>query len=393
MTTEKTASDSKSQNSQSNAPEKTAAGKTWLFVVAALLPCAGSLYHSMSEPSHPSLAITRPARPLQFATYMYHHGDEPVKAGATLNTEFRFRNMGTTPVTIDQVERSCGCMTPQWTKTVAPGEIGSLQVPLDMTRQTPGFHEYLLTVHYSDPKPHQTSLTIKAVFPEKMVIVQPRALFLSQRSDKPVDFKVAVSDYREDPLHVKSVSATADFVSAKIKRNTISDIIQAAHSIGEGDATLTGTKADIVGTVEGNIPAGRHHVLVTATTDDAEFPVVTVPMVVHGPAFPPGQEAKLNVEHVRLMASDHSNATRKSSVVLTAPTSWEISHAMAWPETLDVHYEPIGNPVGTKQMTRISIELDELPASRTQHGVVQLFANDGKDLVTVNVTLVWPELE
>lgn len=371
-------------------PVSTRASIPWpLF--AALLPCLGSLYFCSVQTPLPSLDVTRPKQSLRFASYMYHHGDEPVKAGATLNTEFRFRNIGTTPVTINEVGRSCGCMTPEWTKTVAPGEIGSLQVPLDMTRQTPGFHEYSLVVKYADPAPQETWLTIKAIFPEKMVIVQPRALFLSQGSDRPIPWQVAVSDYREDPLRVKDVMATAIFVSAEIKRKTVSDIVQVAHSVGADDEPLTGTRAEITGTVTGNVPPGRHHVLIAATTDDDEFPVITIPMMVNGPSYPPGEEAVLNRSSVRLHASDEPDAAREASVILTAPTSWKISHALTWPEELKVRYEPVAGLIGGKQATRVNIKLDELPQSPVKNGVVQLFANDGKDLVTVNVTLVWPE--
>lgn len=369
-------------------------GRSRAYILLALLPCLGSLYCSTADQNLPPLTITRPPQTLQFATYMYHHGDEPVKSGATLHTEFQFRNAGSTTVNIGKVTRSCGCMTPEWTKSLAPGEVGSLDVPLDMTRQTPGFHEYVLTVHYTDPEPHETTLTIKANFPEKMVIVQPRSLYLSQRSDKPVDFQVDVSDYRDTPLRVKNVTATADFVKTTIKRKTMSDIVQVAHSVNGNDSAdepLSGTKAEIAGTVAGNIPPGQHHVLVHATTDDAEYPVVTVPMVIHGPMYPPGKEAVMTPSHVRLMASDTPGTKVEDRVVLLAPPEWEISHAMAWPEELEVTYEPVAGLIEGKQATRVSIKLAKIPELKTPHGNVQLYANDGKDLITVNVSLVWPD--
>lgn len=366
-----------------------------LLIAAALLPCLGAGYFTNVASTAPPLMITRDQPSLLFSSYMYTHQADTIKPGATLHTEFRYRNQGDQPVTIDSVERSCGCMTPRWTKTVAPGEIGSLQIPLDTIRQSPGFHEYLLNVKYTDTKPRQASLTIKATFPEKMVVVQPRALYLSQRSSKPVDFSIAVSDFRDAPLRVTDVEATAAFVATDIYHKTAAEIIQASHTeiANDPEAELEpGSRTDIRGTVAGDIPPGHHHVLVTAKTNDPEYPVVCVPMIVQGPNFPPGAEAKLNVSHIQLDASEHSNARREGSVMLTAPKDWKISRVTAWPEELEVRHEAAGEPTGTHQITRVRIKLASLPASKTKHGLVQLIANDGKDLITVNVSLDWPEI-
>ena len=151
-----------------------------------------------------------------------------------------------------------------------------------------------------------------------------------------------------------------------------------------------GDAEDDVHGVAGGIPAGRHHVLLAAETNDAEFPVITVPMIVNGPAYPAGREAALNSAHVQLVASENSAARRTGSVLLTAPADWTFSHATAWPEQLSVRYDPVGQPTNGQQYTRLSITLTDLPPSRTKDGLVQLIANDGQDLVTVKVSLVWP---
>ncbi len=373
-----------------------------LLIGLALLPCLGAFFMNV-ETDAPPLKVTREQPSLLFSSHMHTHREDSIKPGATLHSEFHFRNRSDQTVTVNSVERSCGCMTPRWTKTVAPGEIGVLRVPLDTIRQSPGFHEYLLTVNYTDTKPRSAFLTIKATFPEKMVVVQPRALYLSQRSSKPVDFSIAVSDFRDKPLRVTDVEATAAFVSADIYHKTAVEIMQASHTVESFDGTDADgsaddeafhdprSRTDIVGTVAGNIPPGHHHVLVTAKTNDPDFPVVSVPMIVQGPEFPAGEEAKLNVSHIQLDASVRSSARREGSVLLTAPTSWKISRVTAWPEELEVRHEAAGEPMGTHQVTRVRIKLADLPKSKTKHGLVQLIANDGKDLITVNVSLDWPE--
>jgi len=49
--------------------------------------------------------------------------------GGDGNTEFTFTNKGKAPVVLSNVRASCGCTTPEWTKTpVAPGEKGTIKV-------------------------------------------------------------------------------------------------------------------------------------------------------------------------------------------------------------------------------------------------------------------------
>ncbi|HIE95481.1 MAG TPA: DUF1573 domain-containing protein, partial [Fuerstia sp.] len=271
--------------------------RTAAVVGLGLLPCLGAWLFAMSPSDQPALTVTKSRPSLLFATYMFHHGEEPVPLAAVLESEFPFVNHGDVPVTIGDITTSCGCMRPRLSqKTVAPGEMGWLTVPIQMVSQSPGPHEYTLTVNYTDTEERQTTLTIKAAFPEKMVVVQPKALYVSQRSAKPLPFTVAISDFRDTPLRVMSVESTASFVSAEISAGGPSGVVQVSHQ-----EEAPGSKAELRGEVAGGIPRGRHHVLVTATTDDVDFPVVTIPMLVNGPAFPPGEAPITSPSQLRLL--------------------------------------------------------------------------------------------
>jgi hypothetical protein len=351
-----------------------------------LLPCLGAGLFAVSPSELAPLTVTKSRPSLLFATYMYHHGEEPVELAAVLESEFPFVNKGDVPVTIGDVTTSCGCMRPQLSqKQVAPGEMGWLTVPIQTVNQSPGSHEYTLTVNYTDTSPRQTTLTIKAVFPEKMVVVQPQALYLSQRTSKPLPFKIAISDFRESPLQVTSVESTAPFVSAQVIAGTSSQIVQMSYEEG-----TPGFMAELRGEVAGGIPPGRHHVLVAATTDDADFPVVTIPMLVNGPAFPPGEAPLTSPSQLTLMASDHPGTRRAAKFDLVMPSAWQISHASAWPSELAVAYEDPRPFSEQEHVLAVVVRLSDLPAKGVSDGVVQLIANDGRDLVTVKVTFVRP---
>lgn len=359
------------------------------LVVLALgfIPALGSLWFATGDEETPALAITKSRSALVFATYLYHHGDEPVRLDSTLESEFRFRNDGPLPVEFGEIERSCGCMNPRLTKKVLqPGEIGSLVVPIQTINQSPGPHEYSLLMHYSDPEPRETTLTIKAVFPEKMVVVQPTALFISQRTEQPADFDLSVSDFRTKPLSVSAVESTAWFVKASVHQPAQSDIVQVSHS---ETAQMPSAVTRITGTVDGSIPPGRHLVLLHAATNDAKFPMVTVPMMITGPVYPEGETPAVSPPQLQFVASRHVDAARQARVVVDIPESWQLTHASSWPEELTVEYKEVSGTDGRLKVVA-SVALDRLPDPAIGQGVVQFVANDGEDLITVPVTILHP---
>lgn len=361
--------------------------RTVLLIVAGLLPCLGSVIFGLRPQPQPPLVVTKSRPSLIFATYLYHHGEEPVAAEATLQSEFRFRNDGAAAVTIDRVDRSCGCMTPQWTKQVAPGEIGSLMVPIQTLNQSPGEHEYTLTVHYRDPQPRQTTLTIKATFPEKMVVVQPSALYMSQSTSQPIPLKISISDFRDSTLNVLGVESTAWFVSAAASREPASGIVQTAWSPDEDVATAT---IRVRGEVAGDIPAGRHDVLIAATTDDPEFPVIVVPIQINGPSYPEGQAPVVSPSQISFVVAPDESVRRNATVKVIMPQGWNVSHATTWPEQLTAEFDEGANVSDFEKMVNVNIRLTEQPAANVADGIVQLVANEGKDLVTIKVRFVRP---
>jgi len=57
------------------------------------------------------------------------HDYGTIVQGSDGNCEFKFVNKGKAPIILNDVKASCGCTTPEWTRTpVAPGEKGSIKV-------------------------------------------------------------------------------------------------------------------------------------------------------------------------------------------------------------------------------------------------------------------------
>ena len=398
------------------------------FVAITLLcvPLAVSAWYQFSETELPILSIQANRPALIFSTYLYHHGEQPIEATSRLRTEFRFRNDGDSPVHIKRVERSCGCMNPMLSsQDVNPGEIASLLVPISTVNQQPGAKEFMLTVHYTDPQPRQANLIIKAVFPEQMVIVEPKALFLSQRTSSKIPFSVRVSDFRDQQLQVTSVVSTSDFVDATLipsattaltpiadpvfnepqftessagliqqasfdsSEDTSADVqlIDHADSIATPHSTSLAT---IEGTVAGNLPAGRHHVLVAAETSDPDYPILTIPMMITGPAYPVGQEVQMTSSVIQLVASEETGARRQGQVAFNSPAEWQFAEPQAWPEQLQVTLKTSPTPVPGRASTVVQVALNELPTKQLKEGVISIPTKDGKNWVTVKITFLWP---
>lgn len=81
---------------------------------------------------------------LQFETDNHDFGNVPEGTMATY--EFKFKNTGNQPVVIANVQASCGCTTPDWTKTpVLPGKTGIIRAMYNSAGR-PGVFNKTVTV-------------------------------------------------------------------------------------------------------------------------------------------------------------------------------------------------------------------------------------------------------
>lgn len=366
--------------------QKKSLGSLWLCLafLPVLLAAVSSL--AASELAPLTDQSDRPA--LLFSTYLRHHGMQPVPFGRSLMTDFVFVNTGSSPVKIENVERSCSCMAPRLSsQEIPPGEQGFLQVPISTLNERPGMHEYQLNVSYSDPKPRKVTLRIKAVMPEQSVVLTPRAIMMSQRTPKPFPLTpIVVNDYRETPLQINSVFSTAPFVQVTTAGND-STIQQVAHQV---DGEAAGFQLTIGGEVEGSIPPGRHHGLIIAETNDQKHPALTVPIVLDGPKYEPGQEPFVSPAQVRFYAMAERLNAQASVIDLQVPLDWTIDAADCWPEQVELQYsepEPLGKH---HQLVQVKVNITELPPRNVQNGIIQVSFNGGKNLVTTKVNFIWP---
>lgn len=93
----------------------------------------------------------------------HHHLHDfgPIKeVNGAVSYDFEFVNTGNAPILIKNVESSCGCTSPEWTKQpILPGKKGFIKAIFD-PKDRPGYFDKTITV-YSNARPAMVELKIK----------------------------------------------------------------------------------------------------------------------------------------------------------------------------------------------------------------------------------------
>lgn len=183
--------------------------------------------------------------------------------------KFDFMNTGVLPVKITKITPSCGCLQPRLEKEVyQPGERGRFVVRVKTALEAPGPKEYRVRVDFEDDRPRTVDLGFKLVLPDHQVIVRPRGLMFYQLNGQPAQNEISVIDSRREPLHLEGATTSSKLVSVEI--------------VGAGRDDEGRWRSTIKVTVAGDVPPGEHHATVTLFSNDATYPELRVPLIIHG---------------------------------------------------------------------------------------------------------------
>ena len=101
-----------------------------------------------------------PKAELKFTETMHDFGN--IKDGTLAAYEFIFTNTGKVPLVLSNVQPSCGCTTPIWSREpIAPGAQGKIKAVYNSYNRPGTFQKYI-TVK-SNAVPAEVDLTIKGV--------------------------------------------------------------------------------------------------------------------------------------------------------------------------------------------------------------------------------------
>ncbi len=102
-----------------------------LALAAAVTFSANAQTNTTEQAETTAPATTGPR--IEFEKQVHDYGQ--ITMGADGNCEFKFKNTGTEPLVLNNVQSSCGCTVPSWTREpVMPGQEGSIKVRYDTNR-------------------------------------------------------------------------------------------------------------------------------------------------------------------------------------------------------------------------------------------------------------------
>ena len=178
-----------------------------------------------------------------------------IMQGDKVKFTFRIRNAGDAPLEIT-ARPSCGCVVPQYDRTIAPGQEGKLDAELNSA----GFRgAQIKTIQVTSNDPDQPSLSLRlTAFIKTAVEVHPsERLQINLKSGEPTVQEVEIASNTDQPLEVQEVSTSAPYVRAEARK-------------------VDDKTTKIVITVSPDAPAGRSDFMVMARTNLSASPVVTI---------------------------------------------------------------------------------------------------------------------
>ena len=174
---------------------------------------------------------------------------------------FPFVNKGKQAVSIDSVKASCGCLTPSYPKRpIEPGETGFIDVEVNTLSQPAGANLWKATLTCGSV---ESTLLIQAKLIAELGI-EPASLQII--SDKPISQVVTLTDYRPQPLEVKTVQTSSSELHAELlppRRDAQGRLVHAVQV-----------------QVAANFPDGRHDEVVSLYTSDPAYRELRVPVAI-----------------------------------------------------------------------------------------------------------------
>jgi hypothetical protein len=113
-----------------------------MLLLALGLAFAGS--YTAQAQTTPATAMAKTGAQIKFSEEKYDFGS--IKQGDVVDHVFKFKNTGTQPLVISNVQASCGCTIPDWTKEpVGPGKMGMISAKFNSAGKM-GMQTKVLTI-------------------------------------------------------------------------------------------------------------------------------------------------------------------------------------------------------------------------------------------------------
>ena len=204
-----------------------------------------------------SVALAQPRLAIDGPLFDFGQVDQ----GMTVDHVFRLVNQGTEPLTLEQVQPSCGCTVAVTSATIIPpGQSGELTIQLD-TLKLAGHTTKTVAIHSNDPAVPVAGITLTGnVLAD--VVAAPATLYLGRlRRGSVGQFAVAVSPGRPGAaVEITGVQPGSRYLTTRI------------------DPVLDGPGQRVIVETSPEIPLGKFNAEVRISTTSARTPTVVIPV-------------------------------------------------------------------------------------------------------------------
>lgn len=187
-----------------------------------------------------------------------------VKAGQVFAQQIKVTNTSSTPITVQEVKASCGCIRPVLEPAIlVPGAAGVLKLDINTLASNPGPTTYGIKLRYPETnqlKEQQFIITGRVI---QEIIVTPTAI--TSYGEKPRPQVITILDKRTTPLRPIKLERTSPYLDVEWIQPAVSDH-QPQYALQVS--------------VREDLPTGRHDHEVIVHTNDPAYPVLRVPITV-----------------------------------------------------------------------------------------------------------------
>ncbi|MCS6804901.1 MAG: DUF1573 domain-containing protein [Acidobacteriota bacterium] len=292
-----------------------------------------------------------------FSETIYDAGT--VEAGHEVVHKFKVKNTGKTDLTIQSVNPSCGCTVSDFTKTIPPGQEGTVTLTVK-TESFRGEIQKTATVTSNDPINPNVTLTIKANV-KPVIDIQPAA-YISLEVDKgqPAQGKVTLINNDKQPLKILAVESQNPEFTAELK------------------TVENGRRYDLIAKLNKTDAPGRYSTSVTVTTDNKKQEKVSIPVMVHIAARVEVSPERLVYGRINLESLDKNPRgamlLNRTITVQSRDQGFKVTGAQS---TLPFIQTEVINPAQSNlpYSVRITVARDKLPKGAF-NGMVIVRTND-----------------
>jgi len=221
-----------------------------------------------------SAPATRPATTRRSSDHPSARVDEPnynfgvMYAGPDISHTFRFRNVGSSPLHIEYVWASCGCVVPgDYARTVAPGATWELPVTLKTAGYESGPQHRQILVAVRDGQKGRVAFSITGELRQRLGFEPYRLVQMGRLLNHAVATKtLTITNQTDQPIRLARARASAAFLRAELQE------------------TEPGRRWRLNVTTVPPLPNGPLNAKILLDTDVPEEPTIEIPASIFVPS-------------------------------------------------------------------------------------------------------------